>query len=161
MAELHPVLKLDAKLSSHPIVQTVTTPDEITAIFDTISYSKVKQNHADTGAHFVIIVSFLSKGASILRMLEDAVGETVFQEGVTNYLKNHAFDNAVTQDLLDEIQKIRGDELNVTEFMNTWTVQLGYPVVALKEDGDNYVLTQTQYLTDQESSEKPDSSPYK
>lgn len=38
---LHSVLILDATLSSHPIVQTVTTPDEITAIFDTISYNKV------------------------------------------------------------------------------------------------------------------------
>lgn len=88
------------------------------------------------------------------------MGEDVFQKGVTNYLNNHSYDNAVTQDLLDEIQKIRGDD-NITEFMNTWTVQLGYPVVTVKEDGGNYVLTQTQYLTDPESSEKRESSPYK
>lgn len=94
-------------------------------------------------------------------MLEDAVGETVFQKGVTDYLNNHAYGNAVTQDLLDEIQKNRGDDLNVTEFMNTWTIQMGYPVVTVTEDGDNFVLTQTQYLTDPESSEKPESSPYK
>lgn len=94
-------------------------------------------------------------------MLEDAVGEKIFQEAVTNYLKNHAYDNAVTQDLLDEIQKIYGDNLNVTEFINTWTVQMGYPVVTVKEDGDNYVLTQKHYLTDSDSSEKPASSPYK
>lgn len=94
-------------------------------------------------------------------MLEDAVGETVFQEGVTNYLKAHEYSNAVTQDLLDEIQKIYGDNLNVTEFMNTWTVQMGYPVVNVVEDRDDYVLTQTQYLTDPESTEVPESSPYK
>lgn len=57
MAELHPVLKLDAKLSSHPIVQTVTTPDEITAIFDTISYSKVvKQKRTNLKINFVMVV---------------------------------------------------------------------------------------------------------
>lgn len=39
---LHPVLTTDAKLSSHPIVQTVATPDQITAIFDSISYNKVR-----------------------------------------------------------------------------------------------------------------------
>ena len=39
--KLHPVLLLDAKLSSHPIVQTVNNPDEITSIFDMISYKKV------------------------------------------------------------------------------------------------------------------------
>lgn len=38
---VHPVLVTDAKLSSHPIVQTVSTPDQITSIFDTISYNKV------------------------------------------------------------------------------------------------------------------------
>lgn len=34
---------IDAKLSSHPIVQTVATPDQITAIFDSISYNKVSK----------------------------------------------------------------------------------------------------------------------
>lgn len=38
---LHSVLVTDAKLSSHPIVQTVDNPDEITAIFDVITYNKV------------------------------------------------------------------------------------------------------------------------
>lgn len=40
--DVGPVLDLDSKLSSHPIVQTVNHPDEITEIFDTISYNKVK-----------------------------------------------------------------------------------------------------------------------
>ncbi len=39
--DVGPVLELDSKLSSHPIVQPVNHPDEITEIFDTISYSKV------------------------------------------------------------------------------------------------------------------------
>lgn len=39
--EIHTVFVTDAKLSSHPIVQNVSNPDEITAIFDEISYKKV------------------------------------------------------------------------------------------------------------------------
>lgn len=39
---LHGVFVTDAKLSSHPIVQAVNNPDEITAIFDVITYSKVQ-----------------------------------------------------------------------------------------------------------------------
>ena len=39
--QMHSVFVTDAKLSSHPIVQTVNNPDEITAIFDEISYKKV------------------------------------------------------------------------------------------------------------------------
>jgi hypothetical protein len=39
--DLHPVMILDASLASHPIVQMVGHPDEITELFDTISYNKV------------------------------------------------------------------------------------------------------------------------
>ena len=38
--KMAPVLDLDATLASHPIVVNVDTPDQITAVFDTISYSK-------------------------------------------------------------------------------------------------------------------------
>lgn len=36
-----PVLKDDSLLSSHPIVVDVSSPAEITSVFDGISYSKV------------------------------------------------------------------------------------------------------------------------
>lgn len=36
-----PVMVDDALLSSHPIIVNVSTPAEITAVFDSISYSKV------------------------------------------------------------------------------------------------------------------------
>lgn len=39
--DLTPVLVLDGKHSSHPIVQPVSHPDQITEIFDSISYNKV------------------------------------------------------------------------------------------------------------------------
>lgn len=94
-------------------------------------------------------------------MLEDAIGETTFQKSVTNYLNKHAYGNAVTQDLLDEIQNIIGDSINITTFMNTWTVQMGYPVVDIKEEGDSFVLTQKRYLTDPESGHLAKPSPYK
>lgn len=58
VADLHPVLKFDAKLSSHPIVQTVTTPDEITAIFDTISYNKVNSHTSEMELHLPKLLFF-------------------------------------------------------------------------------------------------------
>jgi glutamyl aminopeptidase len=39
--DLQPVMALDAQLSSHPIIQPVAHPDQITELFDTITYSKV------------------------------------------------------------------------------------------------------------------------
>lgn len=93
-------------------------------------------------------------------MLEDAVTEETFQKGVTNYLNAHIYDNAVTQDLLNELQKIVGKEIDVTEFINTWTVQMGYPILDVKMQGNNYVLTQKRFLLNPKESGN-DSSPYK
>ncbi|KAJ8915223.1 hypothetical protein NQ315_015446 [Exocentrus adspersus] len=127
VSDLHPVLSLDATLSSHPIVQTVLTPDQITEIFDTISYNK---------------------GASILRMLENTVGEDNFQLGVTNYLNKYAYSSAVTSNFLDEIQQVVGNSLDVAQMMNTFTVQMGYPILTVVINGNNYTLTQKRFLKD-------------
>ena len=52
--DLHSVLDLDSTLNSHPIVQTANRPEQINEMFDAISYKK---------------------GASILRMLENFMGD--------------------------------------------------------------------------------------
>lgn len=43
--DVFPVMVDDALLSSHPIIVDVSTPAEITSVFDAISYSKVGLNH--------------------------------------------------------------------------------------------------------------------
>ncbi|XP_026732287.1 glutamyl aminopeptidase-like isoform X1 [Trichoplusia ni] len=138
---LHPVLANDVKLSSHPIVQTVATPDQITAIFDSISYNK---------------------GASILRMLENFIGPENFRLGVSDYLKKYKFGNTVTQDLLSCLEpyfKQKYPDLNLTYIMDTWTRQKGYPVLEIKP-GDmpnTYFVTQTRFLIDPEAEHANDS----
>lgn len=127
--ELHPVLSFDATLSSHPIVVSVTSPNEITSIFDTISYNK---------------------GASILRMLEDTVGAENFRTGVTNYLNKYRYGNAVTQNFLEEIQAVVGTKFDVSQMMDTFTVQMGYPILNVTYDASsgNYTLSQKRFLKD-------------
>ena len=97
-------MTLDSTLSSHPIVVDVDTPDQITSVFDVISYSK---------------------GASVIRMLETFMGPEEFRKGIHNFLVNYAYKNAVTQDLFDELAKISSQNLDVTKIMNTWTKQKG------------------------------------
>ncbi|XP_029985493.1 glutamyl aminopeptidase [Sphaeramia orbicularis] len=75
ISDVLPVMVNDALLSSHPIIVNVSTPAEITSVFDAISYSK---------------------GASILRMLEDWMGKDQFKEGCRKYLKDYYFKNAKT-----------------------------------------------------------------
>ena len=93
-------MNLDATLGSHPIITKVETPSQITEIFDSITYSK---------------------GASIIRMLEDFVGEKVFQDGVTDYLNAKNFSNADTDDLL--IHFADKLDFDVSRIFSTWTVQ--------------------------------------
>jgi aminopeptidase N len=80
--DMHGVLRLDALESSHPVIPEVANPDQITEIFDSISYSK---------------------GASVLRMLEYTIPEDLFRDGVRNYLNKFSYGNAKTQDLWNEI----------------------------------------------------------
>ncbi|GBP17198.1 Glutamyl aminopeptidase [Eumeta japonica] len=88
IADLHGVMKLDATLASHPIVQTVENPNQITELFDSITYSK---------------------GASVIRMLEDLVGAEKFRLATTNYLNNNIYRNANTNDFLNELEALNFD----------------------------------------------------
>lgn len=81
----HSVMSLDSTLASHPIVQTAESPDQITELFDPITYNK---------------------GSAIIRMLEDFVGPDIFKQSVTNYLLKYQYGNAVTEDLLQEIEAL-------------------------------------------------------
>ncbi|XP_044586424.1 glutamyl aminopeptidase isoform X2 [Cotesia glomerata] len=136
---LHSVLVTDAKLSSHPIVQTVDNPDEITAIFDVITYNK---------------------GASVLRMLDNFIGTEAFDAGITTYLNQHAYNNAETADLFKILQESTKSNINITAIMDTWTRQMGFPVVNVVKTGLNITLTQKRFLLDPEATCDPQESDY-
>lgn len=70
---MHSIMNLDATLGSHPIVVGVETPDQITEIFDSVTYNK---------------------GASVIRMVEDFIGTESFSAGVTAYLEANKYKNA-------------------------------------------------------------------
>ncbi|HYY47073.1 MAG TPA: ERAP1-like C-terminal domain-containing protein, partial [Thermoplasmata archaeon] len=102
-------LALDGLRSSHPIEVPVHHPAEIREIFDDISYSK---------------------GASILRMLEQFLGEDKFRRGIRNYLRAHAYGNAQTEDLWDALGAASKQPVKV--LMGTWTRQTGFPLLDAK-----------------------------
>ncbi|KAH8409848.1 hypothetical protein KR222_009894, partial [Zaprionus bogoriensis] len=127
---LHSVLVFDSKLSSHPIIQKVESPDEITAIFDTISYEKA---------------------GSILRMLENLVGEETFREAVTNYLTKYQYNNTETDDFLTEVAALVTD-FDVKQLMRTWTEQMGYPVLNVqRSSNEGFTITQQRFLSNKDS----------
>ena len=112
----------DALAATRPIEFEVASPTEANAMFDAITYQK---------------------GSSILRMLENYIGEDAFRSGVTRYLKKHAYGNTDTPDLWTALEEASGEP--VGEIMDTWIFQGGYPRLSVERDGSNFRLSQEQF----------------
>lgn len=126
-------LELDGLASTHPIEVEVNDPGEISEIFDAVSYSK---------------------GASIIRMLAEYLGEKDFKKGLTVYLKKYSYGNATTEDLWKSWEEASGKP--VRKIMKDWTGKPGYPLVSIEEKEDDYVITQERFFASshQKSDEK-------
>jgi len=116
-------LELDALNNSHPIEVPVGHPCEIDEIFDAISYSK---------------------GASVIRMLHDYIGDIDFRKGMNAYLTKHKYSNTFTEDLWAALGEASGKP--VQEIMSTWTKQMGFPVlkVSEKKEGSKRIIKLAQ-----------------
>lgn len=109
-------------------VQSVQTdvrhPDEISTLFDgAIVYAK---------------------GARLLRMLQQYVGDEAFQAGLKQYFQDFAYKNTEGDDLWSAIAKSSGKD--ITHMMNTWISQPGYPVLHVSQTGDQVTLRQEQFF---------------
>ncbi|XP_050929569.1 LOW QUALITY PROTEIN: alanyl (membrane) aminopeptidase-like b [Lates calcarifer] len=114
--DLHTAFKEDALASSHPLSppqEDVQTTSEIMEMFDAITYCK---------------------GAIVLRMLADIVEERVFNKGIKTYLRDFSYKTTDQNNLWDYIQKAVGEDgghTEVAKVMDTWTKQIGYPVITI------------------------------
>jgi puromycin-sensitive aminopeptidase len=97
---------VDGLVSTRPIEYPVHAPKDADAMFDILTYEK---------------------GASVLRMLEQHIGPTVFRDGVRQYLRAHAHGNADTKDLWTALGTVAHQP--VPELMNGWIFQPGFPLV--------------------------------
>ncbi|XP_076880958.1 aminopeptidase N-like isoform X2 [Brachyhypopomus gauderio] len=132
--EIQPALATDGLSSSHPLScleDEINTPEQINALFNTITYKK---------------------GAAVLRMLSEVLSEPVFAKGLHAYLNQFAYDNTVYTDLWGKIQDVV--DLNpevslpatISEFMNRWTLQMGFPLVTI--DTQTGTISQKHFLLD-------------
>ncbi|KAL7403064.1 hypothetical protein ABVT39_023856 [Epinephelus coioides] len=145
LGDVHRVFAVDALASSHPLSskeEDIKTPAQISELFDAISYSK---------------------GASVLRMLSDFLTEEVFTMGLRTYLAEFAFGNTVYTDLWDHLQmavvanKTKLPD-SVHNIMNTWVLQMGFPVVTINTTTG--AVSQEHFLLDPDS-EVTTESPFK
>ncbi|MEK7071521.1 MAG: M1 family metallopeptidase, partial [Patescibacteria group bacterium] len=117
-------LRLDALANTHPIEIPVHHPDEIGEIFDEVSYSK---------------------GASIIRMLADHLGEKDFRDGLRYYLKKHSYKNTETIHLWQAFEKI--SQKPVAKIMHNWTSKPGYPVIKAEMIDGKIDLSQSRFFS--------------
>lgn len=104
------VMELDSTKASHPIITKVDSPNQITELFDTITYSK---------------------GCSVIRMLESYLGEKDFRNGVKRYLTKHSWANAKNADLWAALTEDSTANVDVASLMSSWTKKSHYPLVTV------------------------------
>ena len=109
-------------------VQSVQTdvhhPDEIQSIFDgAIVYSK---------------------GARLLRMMMEYIGEDAFRAGLKEYFTRFAYQNTDETDLWDCLDAASGKAIG--SLMKAWISQPGYPVVTAHLDNNELTLRQSQFF---------------
>jgi len=93
-------LDTDALHSTRPIEFEVVSPEDAEGMFDVLTYEK---------------------GAAVVRMLEQYLGEDRFQEGIRRYLATHQYANTETTDLWDAIEAATGEPTR--RIMDTWIFQ--------------------------------------
>lgn len=69
--------------------------------------------------------TFYKKGAWVLHMLREQVGDKAFKKGVKNYLMKHQFKNVETNDFISEVENASGQ--NLSEFVRFWFESVLFP----------------------------------
>jgi puromycin-sensitive aminopeptidase len=115
--------EVDALESTRSIEYPVRSPDDAAGMFDILTYTK---------------------GAAVLRMLEQYLGAERFRDGIRRYLEEHRFGNTETHDLWDAIEKATGEP--VRRIMDGWIWQGGYPLVSARLRDGKVELGQRRYL---------------
>ncbi len=85
-----------------------------------------------------------SKGASVLRMMEQYLGAEVFRRGIGAYLTKHSYANTEASDLWDALEAASGEP--VRSVMDAWVKQGGYPLVSARLEGRTLHLAQRRFL---------------
>ena len=125
----HTAMNLDSLRATRPIRSKASTPAEIGELFDPIAYEK---------------------GAAVLRMLEQWVGEQDFQKGVNAYIEKFKYGNARAEDFWGTLTTATGKP--VDRVMATFVDQPGLPLIAIDlkcaPAARAAVLSQERYFRD-------------
>merc|ERR1719336_231213 len=129
----------DSLQTAHALNQEVQTSLQVQSMYDSITYQK---------------------GALVVRMLMEWIGELTFFDGLQRYFREHHTGSGVATpaDLYKAMAQARTEDkgyeenVRVDDLMNSWVKQPGFPVVevSLLENKKNYqvVLMQKRFYSD-------------
>ncbi|MFM7536281.1 MAG: M1 family metallopeptidase [Acidimicrobiales bacterium] len=120
---------IDSLSSTRAIEFEVVSPSDAEGMFDVLTYEK---------------------GAALLRMLQQYLGEDGFRNGVRRYLTRHSYGCTETSDLWDDLEAATGEP--VRRIMDSWIWQQGHPLVTAHLSGDEVVIGQSRFLFSGEDS---------
>jgi puromycin-sensitive aminopeptidase len=112
----------DSLTNTRPIEYPVISPADAEGMFDILTYEK---------------------GAAVVRMLEQYLGEDQFRAGIRQYLAEHAYGTTETTDLWDAIESATGEP--VRRIMDSWIFQGGFPIISVDIVNDGRTLRLSQH----------------
>jgi aminopeptidase N len=120
-------MAIDARATTHPVVQHLTSALNVDEAFDSITYQK---------------------GNAVLRMLENYVGADVWQAGIRRYIHDHAYGNTTSDDLWAAVDAVSTTPIGdiARAFVNAPGIPLVHVSRQCSADGQSTVtLTQDEF----------------
>ncbi|GET90515.1 aminopeptidase, putative [Leishmania tarentolae] len=114
--QLMSALNDDTYEHSHPVEVPIRDPEDITQIFDNISYGK---------------------GMSLVFMLQSFLGDK-WGSAVAHYISKHQFKDTKTVQLWEALEE--SSQLPITEALTSFTTQMGYPMIHMARQDDNTIV---------------------
>ncbi|KAF7683721.1 Aminopeptidase M1 [Astathelohania contejeani] len=115
----------DSLNTTHPIIVEIKNSEDIKQISGGILYSK---------------------SSSLIKMLEDYIGEDVFRYGLVKYLKKYKYENTTSLNLWDSLSKVSGK--NIRKLMEDWTTKSGFPLITVDSKDNKLILRQRRFMMD-------------
>lgn len=148
-ATLMEYIAIDALHPEWDIWLDFSTSESIAALrrdsIDGVQAVQVDVNHPDEISTLFDGAIVYAKGARLLRMLQHYIGTEAFQVGLKAYFAKHAYGNTEGNDLWQELSAASGKD--ISQFMNTWISQPGYPVLHVDETDTGMIdLRQEQFF---------------
>jgi len=130
---------LDGLKNTHPVYVPVEETSEIRGIFDAISYNK---------------------GASIIFMLLNILGEENLAAGLNDYLTTYQYSNVEGAQFWEILAKYAPslEGLRLDQIADTWTLQAGYPYLTVSATRTSLVVRQERFYYLRESAKEDNST---